>query len=199
MWTHSTCLSPKASAGCGTSGNDPCAQVLTPPEAAMLAGIIASPSAFSPRINPQAAMDRRNLVLKDMLDQGDISETEYNQGVAYLDDGTMVVVDNARRLIGKTTDIAVTSVLQTTAGKMIFGRFVQPSAVQSTAPAFVNANAGRAKGAAGALYVSVYYVGATFGSVLPGYAWQAWGWPGVAGTCLAALAVGLLADGLLCA
>jgi hypothetical protein len=34
----------------------------------------------------------------------------------------MVVVDNARRLIGKTTDISVTSVLQTTAGKMIFGR-----------------------------------------------------------------------------
>jgi hypothetical protein len=47
---------------------------------------------------------------------------EYNQGVAYLDDGTMVVVDNARRLIGKNADIAVTSVLQTTAGKMIFGR-----------------------------------------------------------------------------
>jgi uncharacterized protein YacL len=48
---------------------------------------------------------------------------EYNQGVAYLDDGTMVVVDNARRLISKTIDISVTSVLQTTAGKMIFGRF----------------------------------------------------------------------------
>lgn len=47
---------------------------------------------------------------------------EYNQGVAYLDDGTMVVVDNARKLIGKNADIAVTSVLQTTAGKMIFGR-----------------------------------------------------------------------------
>jgi hypothetical protein len=47
---------------------------------------------------------------------------EYNQGVAYLDDGTMVVVDNARRLIGKNAEIAVTSVLQTTAGKMIFGR-----------------------------------------------------------------------------
>jgi hypothetical protein len=47
---------------------------------------------------------------------------EYNQGVAYLDDGTMVVIDHARRLIGKTADIAVTSVLQTTAGKMIFGR-----------------------------------------------------------------------------
>jgi len=48
---------------------------------------------------------------------------EYNQGVAYLDDGTMVVVDNAKRMISKTIDIAVTSVLQTTAGKMIFGRF----------------------------------------------------------------------------
>lgn len=48
---------------------------------------------------------------------------EYNQGVAYLDDGTMVVVDNARRKIGKTVDIQVTSVLQTTAGKMIFGKF----------------------------------------------------------------------------
>lgn len=47
---------------------------------------------------------------------------EYNQGVAYLDDGTMVVVDNARRMIGKNVDMIVTSVLQTTAGKMIFGR-----------------------------------------------------------------------------
>jgi uncharacterized protein YacL len=48
---------------------------------------------------------------------------EHNQGVAYLDDGTMVVIDNARRMISKTVDIVVTSVLQTTAGKMIFGRF----------------------------------------------------------------------------
>ena len=47
---------------------------------------------------------------------------EYNQGVAYLDDGTMVVVDNARRMIGKTIDIQVTSVLQTTAGTMIFAK-----------------------------------------------------------------------------
>jgi uncharacterized protein YacL len=53
---------------------------------------------------------------------------EYNQGVAYLDDGTMVVVDNARKMIGKTIDIVVTSVLQTTAGKMIFGRYVEPVA-----------------------------------------------------------------------
>jgi uncharacterized protein YacL len=47
---------------------------------------------------------------------------EYTQGVAYLDDGTMVVVDNARPRIGKNVDIIVTSVLQTTAGRMIFGR-----------------------------------------------------------------------------
>jgi uncharacterized protein YacL len=47
---------------------------------------------------------------------------EYNQGVAYLDDGTMVVVDGARKMINKTVDITVTSVHQTTAGKMIFGR-----------------------------------------------------------------------------
>ena len=55
---------------------------------------------------------------------------EYNQGVAYLDDGTMVVVDNARRMISKNIDIVVTSVLQTTAGKMIFGRYIEgPGAV----------------------------------------------------------------------
>ena len=48
---------------------------------------------------------------------------EYNQGVAYLDDGTMVVVDGARKMINKTVDITVTSVHQTTAGKMIFGRY----------------------------------------------------------------------------
>jgi uncharacterized protein YacL len=45
---------------------------------------------------------------------------EPGQGVAYLDDGTMVVVDNARRYMGKNVDVTVTSVLQTTAGRMIF-------------------------------------------------------------------------------
>ena len=40
----------------------------------------------------------------------------------YLDDGTMIVVEDGRRMIGKTTDINVTSVLQTSAGRMIFGR-----------------------------------------------------------------------------
>jgi uncharacterized protein YacL len=55
---------------------------------------------------------------------------EYNQGVAYLDDGTMVVIDNARKMIGKTIDISVTSVLQTTAGKMIFGKWDERGAVR---------------------------------------------------------------------
>ena len=69
-------------------------------------------NALKPVVLPGEAM--RVFVLKE--------GKEYNQGVAYLDDGTMVVIDNARKLIGKTADIAVTSVLQTTAGKMIFGR-----------------------------------------------------------------------------
>jgi hypothetical protein len=59
---------------------------------------------------------------------------EYNQGVAYLDDGTMVVVDNARKMISKTIDIVVTSVLQTTAGKMIFGRYLEPGAAPAPVP-----------------------------------------------------------------
>jgi uncharacterized protein YacL len=59
---------------------------------------------------------------------------EYNQGVAYLDDGTMVVVDNARKMISKTIDIAVTSVLQTTAGRMIFGKFDDRAKVEVLQP-----------------------------------------------------------------
>ena len=47
---------------------------------------------------------------------------ESGQGVAYLDDGTMVVVDHGRKYLGQSVDVLVTSVLQTTAGRMIFGR-----------------------------------------------------------------------------
>ena len=47
---------------------------------------------------------------------------EMGQGLAYLDDGTMIVVDNGRRQMGKTIDVIVTSVLQTPAGRMIFAR-----------------------------------------------------------------------------
>jgi uncharacterized protein YacL len=63
---------------------------------------------------------------------------EFDQGVGYLDDGTMVVVDHARRLIGRSVEIAVTSVLQTASGKMIFGRLddgSRPEAVRATAEA----------------------------------------------------------------
>jgi uncharacterized protein YacL len=52
---------------------------------------------------------------------------ETGQGVAYLDDGTMVVVDNAKRSIGKNVDVIVTSVLQTSAGRMIFTRLKEES------------------------------------------------------------------------
>jgi uncharacterized protein YacL len=52
---------------------------------------------------------------------------EKSQGVAFMEDGTMIVVDNARRLIGKTVGISVTSVLQTSAGRMIFASLVERS------------------------------------------------------------------------
>ena len=71
--------------------------------------------------------------------------------------------------------------------------------VQATAPAFVNLNAPSAKGAAGSLYVTFYYLGATAGSFLPGLAYQQWGWPGVVAACLAALVVALGANRWLCA
>jgi uncharacterized protein YacL len=70
-------------------------------------------NALKPVVLPGEAM--KVFILKEGKDA--------SQGVAYLDDGTMVVVDHARRYIGKTIDITVTSVLQTTAGKMIFGRY----------------------------------------------------------------------------
>jgi uncharacterized protein YacL len=56
---------------------------------------------------------------------------EMGQGVAYLDDGTMIVVDNGRRQIGKTVDVIVTSVLQTPAGRMIFARLKEEASRES--------------------------------------------------------------------
>ncbi len=47
---------------------------------------------------------------------------EAGQGVAYLDDGTMIVVEGGKRYIGETPDVIVTSVLQTAAGRMVFAR-----------------------------------------------------------------------------
>jgi uncharacterized protein YacL len=50
---------------------------------------------------------------------------EHDQGVAYLNDGTMVVVDNGRRRIGQTINVEITSVLQTQAGRMIFAKLAE--------------------------------------------------------------------------
>lgn len=52
------------------------------------------------------------------------------QGVAYLDDGTMVVIENARRFIGREVEVNVTSVLQTTAGRMIFSEIKDTAALR---------------------------------------------------------------------
>lgn len=67
--------------------------------------------------------------LKPVVLPGEVMEVrlvkegkEYNQAVAYLDDGTMVVVENSRRLIGQRIEAEVTSVIQTAAGRMIFAK-----------------------------------------------------------------------------
>jgi uncharacterized protein YacL len=57
---------------------------------------------------------------------------ELGQGVAYLDDGTMIVVDNGRKQMGKTVEVIVTSVLQTPAGRMIFARFKEDTSREGT-------------------------------------------------------------------
>ena len=64
---------------CGDDGQDSCASQLLPWEAAMLAGIIQSPSAYSPRINPQDALARRNLVLQNMSELGFITAEGFEQ------------------------------------------------------------------------------------------------------------------------
>jgi penicillin-binding protein 1A len=66
--------------GCGTP-QEPCASVLEPWEAATLAAIIASPSAFDPKAYPENALGRRNLVLEKMYEQGYISHEQYEEGI----------------------------------------------------------------------------------------------------------------------
>ncbi len=62
--------------GCGEDAQPTCASQLLPYEAALLAGIIASPSAYSPRANPEDSLARRNLVLQSMAGEGYITSTE---------------------------------------------------------------------------------------------------------------------------
>jgi uncharacterized protein YacL len=69
-------------------------------------------TALKPAILPGEVLSTR--IVKEGKESG--------QGVGYLDDGTMIVVDDARKIIGKTTDVVVTSLLQTTSGRMIFGK-----------------------------------------------------------------------------
>jgi penicillin-binding protein 1A len=67
--------------GCGKIGNR-CASQLKPHEAALLAGMVASPSAYDPIANPIDAKKRRNLVLAKMLEQGYLTSDEYLRGRA---------------------------------------------------------------------------------------------------------------------
>lgn len=66
--------------GCGTTA-EPCASVLEPWEAATLAGIIASPSAYDPKLYPENALARRNVVLEKMLEQGYITGAQHEEGI----------------------------------------------------------------------------------------------------------------------
>jgi penicillin-binding protein 1A len=68
--------------GCGEPSHELCVQQLQPAEAAMLAGIIQSPTGYDPAQHPMAAEERRNTVLRQMLAQGYITQTVYNQSVA---------------------------------------------------------------------------------------------------------------------
>ena len=65
--------------GCGEEGQPTCASELLPHEAALLAGIIASPDAYSPRANPEDSKTRRNLVLQNMSEQGYITPEEHTE------------------------------------------------------------------------------------------------------------------------
>src|ERR1035438_2636669 len=99
-------------------------------------------NAMKPAVLPGESM--RVLILRE--------GKESTQGVAYLDDGTMVVVDGARRMINRTVDILVTSVHQTPAGKMIFGRLdekVERVERTEAAPARMAAAAGAVGDATG--------------------------------------------------
>jgi uncharacterized protein YacL len=98
-------------------------------------------NALKPAVLPGESM--RVLILRE--------GKEPAQGVAYLDDGTMVVVDGARRLINRTVDILVTSVHQTPAGKMIFGRLDERADSGSVrgAAAAASASANRTESAIG--------------------------------------------------
>src|SRR5438045_1483412 len=67
--------------GCGQSSDRPCAKELYPWESALLAGIIASPSAYAPAAHPPAALHRRNIVLASVLAQGRLTRSDYENAL----------------------------------------------------------------------------------------------------------------------
>jgi penicillin-binding protein 1A len=67
--------------GCGTPGHELCVQQLQPWEAALLAGIIQSPSEYNPAIHPALAKERRDVVLRQMLDQGYLTRPVYEESI----------------------------------------------------------------------------------------------------------------------
>jgi penicillin-binding protein 1A len=67
---------------CGTHGQAACAAQLKPAEAALLAGMVANPSGYDPQTRWRYAMSRRNLVLKNMLDQHYITQADYDSAIA---------------------------------------------------------------------------------------------------------------------
>jgi penicillin-binding protein 1A len=79
--TKPGCGDPTTTTGSTQTSLNPCASALAPWEAALLAGMVANPSAFDPIAHPKAAKERRNLVLNDMLQQRYIFRQQYDQGV----------------------------------------------------------------------------------------------------------------------
>jgi len=67
--------------GCGTPTHEPCVKQLQPWEAALLAGIIQNPSGYDPALHPEAAKARREVVLRQMLDQGYLQRPVYEESV----------------------------------------------------------------------------------------------------------------------
>jgi YNFM family putative membrane transporter len=118
--------------------------------------------------------------------------------------GRSATVISPRRLMGTGLAIAAAatcatllhSLLALIASLVVFvvGTFI----AQAVAPGFVNASASEAKGGASALYLAFYYSGGALGSALPGYAFAAYGWPGVVACSVGALAIASVANATLC-
>jgi penicillin-binding protein 1A len=83
--TDASATGQSAQPGCGdrtpTSPIPKCASLLTPAESALLAGMVANPSAFDPIAHPRAAFARRDLVLRDMLEQHRLTRAQYRQAI----------------------------------------------------------------------------------------------------------------------